>query len=137
MTTPGSVIRPIGLLSKRSSVNQRLPSGPAAIPRGMLAGPIPGENSVITPPGVMRPMRLPANSVNQRVPSGPAVIPSGCPLAGNSFAVARTGAIRPIRLGASSVNQRPPSGPGVISAGRLLAEMPEPVEKSVILPWMA
>ena len=42
--------------------------------------------------------------------------------------------MRPIRLGASSVNQRPPSGPGVISAGRLLAEMPEPVEKSVILP---
>jgi hypothetical protein len=34
-------------------------------------------NSVMTPPGVIRPIRLPARSVNHRLPSGPAAIQKG------------------------------------------------------------
>src|SRR5688500_16111881 len=75
--TPPVVIRPIWLPAR--SVNHRLPSGPAAIPKGSLAAVGTG-NSVMTPPGVMRPIRLPALSVTQRLPSGPATIPAG-PLA--------------------------------------------------------
>ncbi len=75
VTTPAGVIRPIRLPS--NSVNQRLPSGPAAIPVGRAAGGDAGGNSVTTPAGVIRPIRLPENSVNQRLPSGPAAIPCG------------------------------------------------------------
>ncbi len=83
MTVPGGVIRPI--LLPTVSVNQRLPSGPAAMP----AGPLPAvglRNSVTSPPGVMRPIRLPVNSVNQRLPSGPAAMACGW-----LFAVMRSG----------------------------------------------
>ena len=38
---------------------------------------MPSENSVTTPAGVIRAMRLPARSVNQMLPSGPAVISCG------------------------------------------------------------
>ena len=46
VTTPAVVIRPI-LLCPRSSVNQRLPSGPAVMPSGPLAAVGIG-NSVMT-----------------------------------------------------------------------------------------
>src|SRR5215468_1448581 len=67
------------------SVNQRLPSGPAVIPKGPLLT-VGIENSVIVPVGVMRPILL-LDSVNQRLPSGLAVIDAGSLLAvetGNS-----------------------------------------------------
>src|SRR5262245_28209502 len=71
------------------AVNQRLPSGPAVIPQGSLWG-VGRLNSVTTPEGVIRPLRLAPPSANQRLPSGPAVIPSGLLLAvgiGNSLMV--------------------------------------------------
>ena len=37
----------------------------------------PALNSVTTPAGVIRPIRLPISSVNQTFPSGPSVIPRG------------------------------------------------------------
>src|SRR5262249_59419060 len=73
--TPAGVIRPIAPFS---SVNQRLPSGPAVISAGELPVERPVENSVMTPAGVIRPMAW--RSVNQRLPSGPRVIPMGWPL---------------------------------------------------------
>src|SRR5437588_192668 len=71
---PLVVIRPI--LFRLSSVNQRLPSGPAVIPWGELC-PVGTENSVIWPVGVMRPTWFFFTCTNQRLPSGPRVIPSG------------------------------------------------------------
>src|SRR3954470_16927972 len=68
-------IRPMRLTPY--SANQRLPSGPAAIPHGALLAEMPVENSVIWPLGVIRPTRLPLPSVNQRLPSGPAAIVYG------------------------------------------------------------
>src|SRR3989454_1552325 len=83
--SPVGVIRPT--LLPQDSVNQRLPSGPAVMPSGLLL-PLGGQlrlggrgNSVITPAGVIRPILLPLSSVNQRLPSGPAVMLSG-PLSG-------------------------------------------------------
>ncbi len=59
-----------------NSLNQRFPSGPFVIPEGSL--PALGSGySVMTPAGVMRPIRFPKYSVNQRLPSGPFVIPMG------------------------------------------------------------
>ena len=55
------------------SVNQRLPSGPAENPAGLLL-PVGTENSEMIPAGVMRPILLPVSSENQRLPSGPDVI---------------------------------------------------------------
>ena len=73
---PAGVMRPIrpGLAC---SVNQRLPSGPGAIPSGeeLLVRPV--VNSVIAPVGVIRPIAGFAFSVNQRLPSGPATMPVG------------------------------------------------------------
>ena len=69
-----------------TSVNQRLPSGPAAIPNRPLPAVRTG-NSVTTPAVVIRPILLPPPSVNQRLPSGPAAIAGGWLLAvgtGNS-----------------------------------------------------
>src|SRR5436853_7454529 len=66
------VMRPILLPSR--SVNQRLPSGPAVIPSGLLLD-VGRGNSLMVPLGLMRPIWLPSCSVNQRLPSGPAVIP--------------------------------------------------------------
>jgi hypothetical protein len=74
--TPDGVIRPI--CSPSSSVNQRFPSGPSAIPHGSL--PAVGMlNSVTTPDGVIRPIVFAVVSVNHRLPSGPLVIPNGLP----------------------------------------------------------
>jgi hypothetical protein len=62
--------------SVSNSVNHRKPSGPAAIPMGVLTV-VGKENSVTAPPGVMRPMRSMFACVNQTFPSGPAAMPSG------------------------------------------------------------
>ena len=82
-------------------MNQRLPSGPAAMPIGPLPAVMPLLNSVTAPAGVMRPMRLPLCSVNQRLPSGPAAMPVGPLLAEmpllNSVTVP-AGVMRPMRL---------------------------------------
>ncbi len=62
-------------------MNQRLPSGPAAIPVVLLPGVIPAEYSVTVPAGVIRPIPIPSTplkySVNQRLPSGPAAMSYG------------------------------------------------------------
>ena len=49
VTVPAGVIRPIR--SPVNSVNQRLPSGPAAIPRGPAPAVMPALNSVTVPAG--------------------------------------------------------------------------------------
>jgi len=80
---PAVVMRPIlpsilllfPLPLNTSSVNQRLPSGPAVMPSGRLPGT---GNKVMLPLGVMRPI-APALSVNQRLPSGPLVMPKAVP----------------------------------------------------------
>ena len=72
-TLPPVVMRPISFAPL--SVNQRLPSEPAAIPAGL--PPKGSGNSVIAPDGVMRPILSAPLSVNQRLPSGPAVMMSG------------------------------------------------------------
>ena len=87
-TTPVMVIRPTRFAA--GMVNQRLSSGPAVIPNPHMTqllsatisvGPgLPGVgmgNSVITPPGVIRPIPFALSSVNQMLPSGPAVTPYG------------------------------------------------------------
>ena len=112
---PAVVMRPIApgfaLLA-----NQRLPSGPAAIPQGRPAA----GNSVTTGIAavVIRPMPLGVLSVNQRFPSGPAVI-ARRPLLDPWIWVSLTtpaGVIRPIRSLDGSVNQRFPSGPAAMSS---------------------
>ncbi len=117
--TPALVIRPI--LLALLSVNQRLPSDPAAMAFGPLAAPI--ENSVMTPAVVIRPILLPLLSVNQRFPSGPAAMPYGkLPAVGIVNSVTPpVVVIRPILLPALSVNQRLPSGPAAIPMGLLPA----------------
>src|SRR5437762_2884605 len=100
-----------------TSVNQRLPSGPAVIPPGQALA-VGAVKSVAVPAAVMRPM-LPLTllpSVNQRLPSAPAVIRLGPLFAvgtGNSVTVPAV-VMRPILLLLPSVNQRLPSGPAVI-----------------------
>src|SRR5437773_1870453 len=94
-TTPAGVIRPIEWFGL--SVNQRLPSGPAAIPDGTL---ILGSMKLDTAPAsVIRPIELLPLLVNQRLPSGPAAIPRG-PLipapAPGKLDTAPAGVIRPI-----------------------------------------
>ena len=116
---PAVVIRPIWLPS--DSVNQRLPSGPAAIPAGMLLA-VGSANSVMMPAVVIRPIWLLPASANQRLPSGPAVMPTGM-LSGVGIAnsvITPPGVIRPILSPNPSVNQRLPSGPTVITVGMLL-----------------
>src|SRR3954471_23134902 len=55
VTTPAGVMRPIAspepLMGSPYSVNQKLPSGPAAIPSGPLSAVIPAPRSVIVGPG--------------------------------------------------------------------------------------
>src|SRR4051794_21138943 len=68
------VMRPI--LLPEASVNQRLPSGPAVMPAGLLLA-VGIRIAEKLPLVVMRPMTFPSNSVNHRLPSEPAVMPSG------------------------------------------------------------
>ena len=72
---PAVVIRPMRP-GFASSVNQRLPLGPAVMFCGLLLAVSPVENSVIVPVGVIRPIFAGfAVSVNQTFPSAPAAIP--------------------------------------------------------------
>src|SRR5438093_233709 len=105
------------MLFPPSSTNQRLPSGPAAMPKRGLLVAVRG-NSSIWPPGVIRPTSFPVVSVNQRLPAGPAVMPAG-PLSMESENSVTSPAvvILPILPALFSVNQRAPSGPDVIVAG--------------------
>src|ERR1700686_2674751 len=74
--TPAGVIRPTVEFS--GSVNQRLPSGPAAIEVRLMSQIGGGSgNSVTTPAGVIRPICPALDSVNQMFPSGPAAMKSG------------------------------------------------------------
>src|SRR6266446_4575237 len=105
-------------------VNQRFPSGPAAIPKI----PVPGAvNSVMAPEVVHRPTLTPGApappSANQRFPSGPVVISTGPELAVGTVNSVITPAVvhLPILFVLTSVNQRFPSGPDVIPVGCELA----------------
>jgi len=84
-TEPVGVMRPI--LSASSSANQRLPSGPTAIPSVWLVEDTT-LNSVTVPVGVMR-QTLPVPLVNHRLPSGAAAMSAGSPAMerGNSVIV--------------------------------------------------
>ena len=48
------------------------------IPSGFASVLMPALNSVMTPLGVIRPIRSPTNSANHRLPSEPAVMPPSC-----------------------------------------------------------
>jgi hypothetical protein len=72
------VMRPIALPA--CSVNQRAPSGPAAIHRGWLPGA--KRYSVIAPTIVMRPILEPFHSVNQSAPIGSHGYPAGLAVRG-------------------------------------------------------
>jgi hypothetical protein len=71
---PDVVIFPI--LCPLFSVNQRFPSGPAAMAKGELEGVGIG-NSEKAPATVRRPTLFALLSMNQIAPSGPAAIPTG------------------------------------------------------------
>src|SRR5712692_10986992 len=99
MTPPG-VMRPI--LFPKFSVNQRLPSGPAVMMRGLVSR-VEGErvwySPVTAPLVVMRPILSDNDSQNQRLPSGPAAIPRELLLAvgiGNSPVMTPLVVMRPI-----------------------------------------
>src|SRR5436309_1598017 len=94
--TPAGVIRPI--LPAVDSVNQRAPSGPAAMPPGLLLA-VGTVNSVMTPAGVIRPILLPMVSVNQRFPSGPATMPAAL--------LNTIGSGNSVRMAASATPQSP------------------------------
>ena len=108
------------------SANHRLPSGPTVMPKGNAPAVMPALNSVMTPLGVMRPIRLPVSSANHRLPSGPAVMPCAFAPAVSPLNSVTTpsGVMRPIRLPVSSVNQRLPSGPAVMPPSPAPAVMP-------------
>src|SRR5438477_5112995 len=73
-----SVIAPevVALATSSFSVNQRFPSGPAAMPPGPLLA-VGTAYSVKTPEVVTLATLFPTPSVNQRFPSGPAAMPPG------------------------------------------------------------
>ena len=89
---------------------------------------MPALNSVTTPSGVIRPIRLKLEcSVNHRLPSGPAVMSRGARTGGDAGAELGDDperVIRPIRSPPSSVNHRLPSGPAVMPIGSASAVMP-------------
>ena len=113
------MIRPIR--SPSDSANQRLPSGPAAIPRGPAAR---GDAGAELRDGAGRgdppdPVAVELGEPEVAVRAGgdavraaPAVMP-----AVNSVTVP-AGVIRPIRSPSNSVNQRLPSGPAAMPFGR-------------------
>src|SRR6185437_3112866 len=101
-----------------SLTNQTLPSAPGLIAR---IRPTTGVAlySVMTPPGVTRPINVlrpsRARSANQTLPSGPAAIDVAGDCSGpNSVAIFVVALKTPIRIPVYSVNQRFPSGPATI-----------------------
>ncbi len=90
--SPDGVIRPI--LFAVLSVNQMLPSGPAATPRGPLFAVGMG-NSVTVPVGVIRPTLLVFSCTYQKLPSAPRAIPCASPEGmGNSVMTPGVGPLR-------------------------------------------
>ena len=120
----GVVTRPTAGFVLLTSVNQTLPSGPAAMPDGLLPELSPVPKSRMSPVVDTRPM-APAVpwSANQSAPSAPAVMSRGeeprlSPELNSVMLPAVD--IRPMAgVVPRSVNQRFPSGPGVIWAGAL------------------
>src|SRR5438128_1422598 len=112
--TPSVLMRPTR--SPNSSVNQRFPSGPAAIPLGRLSGVGIGY-WVTVPSNAILSMVSPPYSVNHRSPSRPDAIPVGPPGGTEYSVIAPAGVMRPILLLESSVNHRFRSGPTVIASG--------------------
>src|SRR5258708_7972625 len=105
------------IFAESGSVNQRLPSGPATMPK-----PGPKVGTSVTPPAVViLPIFFAMRSVNHSAPSGPTAMPYGSLSAvgtANSV-IAPLTVIRPILLpeAADSVNHRAPSGPAVMNSG--------------------
>src|SRR5215469_13599577 len=102
----------------RRSVNQMLPSDPAATDVGLVLA-VGTANSVICPSSVIRPILLPRVSANQIDPSRPGISPSGALLAvGIGYSVIRPVAVmRPIAPALNSVNHIAPSAAATISLG--------------------
>ena len=69
----------VGLISPillpTCSVNQRLPSDPAAMSRGVELAVGMGKSVMAWVVGLISPILFVPSSMNQRLPSGPAVIP--------------------------------------------------------------
>ena len=104
-------------------VNQRFPSGPAAIPVGQAM--VLSLKIVTIPDGVIRPTDDEENEafVNHTFPSGPAVIFSMLVMEGElKIEMTPAGVMRPIECFASLTNQRFPSGPLVTADGVLTPE---------------
>ena len=68
VTVPEGVIR--ATRSPSDSVNQTLPSGPAAIPVGALLALMPALNSLTAPAGVILPTRFPTRVGEPKVAVG-------------------------------------------------------------------
>src|SRR5262245_59562728 len=108
------------------SVNQMLPSGPAAIPPSVPVESVT-TNSVTAPDGVIRPTDFVPVSVNQTLPSGPAVIAiSSLPAGSANSVTVPAGVLRPtLALLPASVNHRLPSGPVTMADGRAATPVTE------------
>src|SRR5437870_6256637 len=91
-------------LSGMGSANQRLPSGPDAMPNGKALTGYGGSN---VPDVVMRPISVDICSVNQMLPSAPAAME--CTLLTGYTGTTPAGVMRPIWT--LRVNQTLPSGP--------------------------
>lgn len=74
----------LATLSPFCSVNQRLPSGPAAIPNGLL---VLGTVYSVKTPAVVTLATLFKNSANHRFPSGPDAMLSGTLAVGAAYSV--------------------------------------------------
>src|SRR5260370_3793434 len=118
VTTPAGEMRRALLAEPPPFVYQRLPSGPDAIPVGLLPGVESVGYSVMAPAVVLRPILLEFGSVNQRLPSGPAVIHQAAPDEPRYSVMVPPGVIRPIPGPPVSVNHRLPSAPAAIDTGR-------------------
>src|SRR5262245_49113677 len=94
VTTPSVVIRVN--TPARYFVNQRLPSGPVIMLRGLEK--LLSLNSVMTPAGVIRPILFPKGSVNHRFPSGPVVILEAPSFVGPNSVILPETSMRPILL---------------------------------------
>src|SRR3954452_17546643 len=131
-STPAAEMRPIAGLVPRT-VNQRLPSGPAAMSPSVPLPSVTG-NSLTWPWTVIRPMRPLAASVNHSASSGPATMSWGSAFvvrpAVNSV-VAPDGLIRTmVPFLPCAVYQSDPSAPAAMPTG-LSCEAPE---NSVTVP---
>src|SRR5262249_18792478 len=122
----GGLIEAIWLALR--SVNQTLPSGPAAIPVGKLSTVGMAISRTTWVAGLMDPRRPVALSVNQRLPSGPTAMPvSRLPGLGmaNSVIAWVVGLIVPTLSDPNSTNHRLWSGPDVIPTGSLFGVVRE------------